>query len=947
MEKGLSNEILDGVVTEVEIFLKESSNDGELIIAAVKDPDHFENLLISRAIKYRKNVDEKAKPYFDELVRTIAQEFISLTPGSFRFYDEVAKALLEKYDEEPEGIQNLNASTIKPESDISEIKNKGHFSQSRIRFGSRPMETAGFISRQEQTELVETIFSTTTPRTVLVGMHGCGKSQLAATIANQCIDKDWPLVAWINADSRQSIIGSLSELGLQMGVDTTDKRTPEILARRCLNVLESAEEAERLIVFDNVEHADDLKGLVPQGSGLRTLITTTKHLDWEQLNWKAIHIGVFEREQSIKILLERTDQTDHDNANAIAESLGDLPLALSQAAATIKRTQCDFSSYLNKLNVCSLEESVRRLDGDDYPEAVATALRLAFQSALEQIGKENSHWKRIASNLLDVLSLLKASGIPRRWLENTSIKSSSNLLLDSNEALNLLVEFSICQLSDSNDHKPKVGLHQLQSQVIRENWDSRQRKHAELHTVELLTSIDTNWLQNTANKDRRQDAIDLADQLHSLYKQDYSRNLFLHSDLGEIITSTLQYLTELGSPKTAISLSSVIEYIDKTFKSDRLDIIIDARNNLADAYRSAGLIDEAITIYKNNFNDNLRVLDRPHATLIYNNKLADAYRLSGLFDKAIPLYKRVIVDSIDIKGPEHPDTFTYRIYLACTYERAGYFNKGIDLFKKVITDSIITLKSGNQCIPVVLNALNGLACAYKSAERLGDATTLFEAVVDERTRILGRTHLDTLASRNNLAGAYASAGCLNKAITLLEAVVTDSKCVLGPNHVQTLAFRNNLAGAYALAGRHIEAMTYYQEVRTNSLHKLGENHIQTLISRTGIANLYQSAGDIDRAIQMFVNLLTDCHKILGTNHPYTLTSRNNLAEAYKEAGRLDEAIPLYKENLSIALRALSPNHPYISSFRNNLADAYREAGNLDDAEALFASPADPDKTYTD
>ena len=44
-EKGLSNEILDGAVTEVEIFLKESSNDGELIVAAIKDPDHFENLL--------------------------------------------------------------------------------------------------------------------------------------------------------------------------------------------------------------------------------------------------------------------------------------------------------------------------------------------------------------------------------------------------------------------------------------------------------------------------------------------------------------------------------------------------------------------------------------------------------------------------------------------------------------------------------------------------------------------------------------------------------------------------------------------------------------------------------------------------------------------------------------------------------------------------------------
>lgn len=81
-EKGLSNEILNGAVTEVEIFLKESSNDCELIVAAVKDPDHFENLLISRAIKYRKNVDEKAKPYFDELVRTYS-------PGVYLFNSRV------------------------------------------------------------------------------------------------------------------------------------------------------------------------------------------------------------------------------------------------------------------------------------------------------------------------------------------------------------------------------------------------------------------------------------------------------------------------------------------------------------------------------------------------------------------------------------------------------------------------------------------------------------------------------------------------------------------------------------------------------------------------------------------------------------------------------------------------------------------------------------------
>ena len=47
---------------------------------------------------------------------------------------------------------------------------------------------------------------------------------------------------------------------------------------------------------------------------------------------------VFEREQSIGMLLGRTNQGDRDTADIIAELLGDLPVAVSQAAAMIKRT---------------------------------------------------------------------------------------------------------------------------------------------------------------------------------------------------------------------------------------------------------------------------------------------------------------------------------------------------------------------------------------------------------------------------------------------------------------------------------------------------------------------------------------------------------------------------------------------------------------------------------
>ena len=725
-EQGLDVELLPGAATEVAALLEQVASDGRAVVAAVQDPDRFEDLLSERGQEFRKKVEEKAEPLFDELVSTVAREFTSLAPGASRFSLEALKQLLNNDSEALAILQRVEARQIESQRDITEIKadvkdiakvvNTPHASvparPSRIRFGSRPANAVGFVSRREQEDLFDAVFSAAAPRTILAGMHGCGKSQLAAAVAARCVEEEWPLVAWVNAESRQSALEGMSELGQRMGVGETDDRTPETLARRCLEALEEAEAADRLVVFDNVERADDLRDLVPRGEGLRVVATTTKRVDWEQAHWTPIRVGVFERKQSITMLLSRTGQTDRDAANTIADALGDLPVAVSQAAATIKRSQCSLSTYLDRLRQHSLEDSIRHLDGDEYPDAVGAALWFAFQSALEEIGKQSPRWEEIASRQLGVLVLLAASGVPRSWLEDVDQDSSDRSSLDASEALSSLVEFSVCQLSEDG---AKAALHRLQSRVIRENWKSepKDRARAEEDAVALLASVNAERVRNRENSNRRQDAIDLADQLRATSEQDYSNALFSSPLFGEVLAFALWYSAELGAPQAAVALSDAVTHLSKILGPDHPDTLT-SRNNLAGAYESAGRLDEAITLYEQVLADRVRLLGPDHPqTLTSRNNLAYAYRSAGRLDQAIPLYEEVLADRVRLLGDDHPQTLTSR---------------------------------------------NNLAYAYRSAGRLDQAITLYEEVLADRVRLLGDDHPQTLTSRNNLAGAYKAAG---------------------------------------------------------------------------------------------------------------------------------------------------------------------------------------------
>ena len=843
---------LAGAVTEMEVALRDLSEDETTVLEAVRHPDNFETYLRRRAGGRRQNVEAAAEPFFDDLTRIVAEEFIRHAPGSRAFDIAALKQLLAGQEQLLAGQEQLlegqaetNERLSAVATDIKEIHSAVTRNQSalptRIRFGSRPKVTAGFVKREGQDELFDAIFTHAEPKTVLTGMRGSGKTQLAAAVAARCENEDWPIVAWINAASRKELVADLYELAIRIGIDAPKDIPPENIVRRFLDQLRSADAADRLFVFDNVENLDDLKGLTPEADGVRAIITTTRHLDWNSLGWSPMVVGVFEREQSITLLCEHTGDTHRDAADQIAEALGDLPVAVTQAAATAKWGNYSLSEYFKRLSTHPLESSISRLEGDDYPDAVGVALFMAYEQVLEQLRTKHPQQEGIAISLLGILSLLAASGVPTHWL--LELDDDSDTVRDT---LSFLKRSSILQESIDGD---KTIIHRLQGQVYRETYLSNQEKFSEArtHATTLLNEIDVDRIENF--EQQRQETRNLVEQIGAVASQDHSSPLFSDPDFVALLATTLRNATDLGMPQLALTLTDSVTQAGCTLGPDHPDTLASC-NNLACAYQAAGKLEEAITLYEQNLTDYTRILGPNHpSTLTSRNNLACTYHDAGKFEEAITLYEQNLKDFEDLLGPHHPDTLTSR---------------------------------------------NNLANAYQATGRLDEAITLYEQNLTDRTQILGPHHPDTLTSRNNLAGAYWQTDRLDEAITLYEQNLKDHIHILGPHHPDTLTTQVILAVAYRTAGRLDEAITLYEQNLTDRIHILGPHHPDTLTTQVNLAVAYRTAGRLDEAISLQEQTLKDFENLLGPNHPLTLTSRHNLADAYRAAGRIEDADKLFE-----------------------------------------------------
>ena len=347
-DQGIDEEQLGGVVTEVEIIFNKVVGNDELLFLAVNDPDSFSEVLQGDIGQRRKNIESRLEPYFDKLVEAAVDEYVKLAPWSPKFQIEALKDLTNK-------VEKILKNTAK----------------GSVIFGRRPdIADSYYIEREEQVRLYNLVKKDPRLRLVLVGMHGCGKSQLVSDLAQQCEKQGWSLVAWINAASRESVQSDLAELAQRLPIDRSDEPTQDQLINRCLDYFKSANATDRLIVFDNVEDINDLTGLVPRGDGLRVVATTTNEYGWKNQSWDQIKIGVFSREDSIEfyeqMLAERewVLGPDHPDTLTIRNNLAGAYYSVGRFGEAIELYEQVLAEY-------------ERVLGADHPDTLTVRNNLA------------------------------------------------------------------------------------------------------------------------------------------------------------------------------------------------------------------------------------------------------------------------------------------------------------------------------------------------------------------------------------------------------------------------------------------------------------------------------------------------------------------------------------------------------------------------------------------
>lgn len=178
------------------------------------------------------------------------------------------------------------------------------------------------------------------PTEAVHGLGGVGKTQLALEYAHR-FGSDYELIWWVPADQPTSVIAALANLAGRLGIPQATDQIQVI--DRLFDHLRGR--GRWLLVYDNAERPDQLLGLLPPAGGGHVLVTSR----WAAWGAQAspLPLGVLARAESLRFLRRRTSLPDLDGLDQLAELLGDLPLALEEAAAYLEQTQDTLPGYLD------------------------------------------------------------------------------------------------------------------------------------------------------------------------------------------------------------------------------------------------------------------------------------------------------------------------------------------------------------------------------------------------------------------------------------------------------------------------------------------------------------------------------------------------------------------------------------------------------------------------
>jgi DNA-binding SARP family transcriptional activator len=668
-----------------------------------------------------------------------------------------------------------------------------------------PPRNRSFVGRHALGADVEASLDDDThrPRAVaLTGLGGVGKTELALELAHRR-HRYGRVAWWIAAEDPAATATGLAALATALGIAAFERGEDT----RAALWTELDRTPGWLLVYDNADEPRLLEPFLPAARH-GDVVITSRNPAWRRLA-RPVAVGPLTRAESVDYVVSRTGDRRAD-AEALAELLGDLPLALEQACAYIEQTQMPVADYVQLFR--------RRRDGlllrvaDGSGRTVATTWGLAFDRLASR--------SRRAAELLETIAFLAPDAIT---VETLSRFEPDDLTL--HDAIAELLRLSLV-----DREADVVRVHRLVQDVVRARMTAANR-------VERLDAVARACVTQTGEDEAVPDAL----AAHLV-------GLAAHAEaLGTKPDGLVDALSTVAARQAERALYPAAEHVLRT--ALRLhgagDLAVRGRLvcELGQVLDAAGRLGPALALHR----EAVRILDATVADddvvlACAYNRLGHVLNCADDAPAAIDAHRRALV----VLRRARRDDLVPAVLIDLGFTLWGVHRLG-PAQEALRAGRELLEQQGHREGRDWAHATAGLGMVEQDAGHLDEAVAHQRTAIATFTRICGPDHPDTAQAMDKLGYALRLQGRAAEAIEVHRRGARLLERVLGPDDSRVAMALTNLGLDLADAGMPDQAVGVQTRARAVFAAALGPAHASTLLAGERLADALDDAGQRARA----------------------------------------------------------------------------------------------------